>query len=172
MENSQFPVSIVVPIHRIPSDLESILRWLPNAPADFQIIIAHDIQRDLLLRKDKNRIMNSHPNLILLENRFGGPGGARNAGIEHASGKYIAFWDSDDFPLVKNFIEMTDLIDELGAECIFGGYIKRNSITGLEKRFIPQKDNWVFQTSIEPGLWRFLIRRNVLQGVQPDASRI
>lgn len=162
----EISISLVVPIHRIPSDLDSILCWIPSLPSDFQIIIVHDFKESPLSTSQKEKILSSHRNSDLVEGKFNGPGGARNVGIEHMRGKFVAFWDSDDSPVVENVIEMKELLNKLEADCIIGGYFKRNSATGITTQVIPQQNNWIFETSIEPGLWRFLIRRDIMHGIR------
>jgi len=166
MPVDEISISLVVPLHRIPSDLDSILCWIPSLPSDFQIIVVHDFKESPLSTSQKEKILFSHRNLVLVEGKFNGPGGARNVGIEHIRGKFVAFWDSDDSPVVENVIEMRELLIKLEADCIIGGYFKRNSASGITTQVIPQQNNWIIETSIEPGLWRFLIRRDIMHGIR------
>ena len=53
-------------------------------------------------------------NVRLIEAEHGGPGAARNRGIEEALGKYIMFVDADDFLINKE--ETAQCIDILKAE--------------------------------------------------------
>ena len=97
MTNTPF-FSVVVPAFnaasRLPYTLASVLS---QSEADFEVIVVDDCSGDvaeveaLIARLDDSRIrLIKHA-----ENKNGAA--ARNTGIHHATGRYIAFLDADDF---------------------------------------------------------------------------
>ena len=90
-------VSIITPVY----NREEVLRQtvesvLSQSFGDFEYILVNDASTDnsLAILKEYEK-KDSRVKVINLEKNLG-PAGARNAGVEKASGKYIAFLDSDD----------------------------------------------------------------------------
>ena len=96
---SEIKVSVIVPVYNAHSTLVRCLGNLVNQTLpELQLILVNDASTDdslsILLEcerqfPDKILVVNSE------ENR--GPGGARNIGLEYATGEYIGFVDSDDY---------------------------------------------------------------------------
>lgn len=94
---SEVKVSIIVPVYNsekfLPQNIDSIIRQTHKS---LEIIFINDGSSDKSLdileeySKKDNRIK-----IISIENS--GPAKARNIGIDHATGKYICFFDSDDY---------------------------------------------------------------------------
>ncbi|HFI0790196.1 TPA: glycosyltransferase family 2 protein [Streptococcus suis] len=91
-------VSIIVPVYNtedyIGECIESILN---QSLTDIELILVNDCSTDRsldILRKYEQIDSRIH---IIDSPSNTGVGGARNKGIEHASGQYISFVDSDDF---------------------------------------------------------------------------
>lgn len=85
--------SVVIPVY---NRAHLLARALDSVAAqtfrDFEVIVVDDGSSDNIAH-----VVASRPGplrLLSIENR--GPGGARNAGIEAATGEYVAFLDSDD----------------------------------------------------------------------------
>ncbi|MCW5951389.1 MAG: glycosyltransferase family 2 protein [Propionibacteriaceae bacterium] len=89
-------VSVIVPFHNVePYLAECIESILTQAGPTLELLLVDDGSTDAsaaiaaaYARRD--------PRIILLSTPSLGPGGARNAGIRVARGKYLAFVDSDD----------------------------------------------------------------------------
>ena len=88
-------VSVVIPVYGVEQFVEVCVRSvLEQSYEDFEVIIVNDKSPDRSLEiceaiKDPRIRIVTH-----LENR--GLAGARNTGIRHARGEYIAMLDSDD----------------------------------------------------------------------------
>lgn len=91
-------ISVIVPVYNAAGCLHRSLRSvLRQTLPDFELIVVDDcstdesaeILRDYRALDDRVRVFSTAKN--------GGPGAARNVGLGHARGRYIAFLDSDDF---------------------------------------------------------------------------
>lgn len=94
-------LSIIIPYYngmdKIKPCLESIISQNLN-PNDYEIIIVDDCSPQRCLKEDIVAMLPPQDNVLvirLLENRR--QGGARNEGIIHAKGEWIAFIDQDDY---------------------------------------------------------------------------
>ena len=94
--NGGVRLSVIIPAYNcaayLDECLDSVLRQLP---ADCELIVVDDGSTDgtvqLLTGYD-----GKHENLRILYRRHYGVSGARNAGLDTATGKYVAFLDCDD----------------------------------------------------------------------------
>lgn len=91
-------VSIIVPIYNVEQYLEKCLQSLVNQTLeDIEIILVNDASpdhSDVIMKKYAKQYSNI-ATIFLKENLC--LGGARNKGVEQASGEYITFVDSDDY---------------------------------------------------------------------------
>lgn len=125
---SKINVSIIVPVYNQESILNECLGNLVHQTlSDIEIILVNDASTDGSLRimqsckaqfPDLIKIIDSGENL--------GPGGARNLGIEAASGKYIGFVDSDDLASPKMYELLFSMAEETGYDVIDCGYYSQN----------------------------------------------
>lgn len=162
-------VSIIVPVHNSEIYLHKCLDSLVNQSLEeIEIILINDNSTDEsinILQEYKNR----YPNKIILIDlkERQGPGGARNEGINIASGQYIGFVDSDDYVEIEMFEELYNLAisgDYDMVDCCFEN--KR-----VEKFALSTTENTWGKLNIEkrrqliayPGfLWSKIIKRNIL----------
>lgn len=70
---------------------------------NFEVVIVNDGSTDGSL-KIIEEFVNKYENFILVDQKNSGVGVARNSGVKHSSGRYIAFLDSDDF-LEPNYLK-------------------------------------------------------------------
>lgn len=92
-------ISVIIPVYNTEKYIEKCLNSLEEQIMnDFEIIIVNDGSTDNSEEVIKKYIK-EHKNLkiIYLKKENGGLASARNFGVEKASGKYIAFLDSDDY---------------------------------------------------------------------------
>lgn len=91
--------SVVIPTYNRPQQLTSCLAALAKQdyPTDkYQIVVVDDGSRtplNSIVDTDKNQI-----NITLIRQQNAGPAAARNTGVQHAIGDYIAFTDDDCMP--------------------------------------------------------------------------
>lgn len=115
-------VTIITPVYNtadyLPCCLDSIAR---QTFTNYELICVDDSSTD-----NSAEIIESHAEkdgrIVLLRNPGKGAADARNLGLDHASGDYIIFLDSDDFFVETMLEEALDLADEHRADLvIFAG---------------------------------------------------
>lgn len=89
-------VSIILPVYNAKPFLTDCLdRLAAQTFKDFEIIAIDDGSTDTSL--DILKAYQAHePRLHVFTQKNGGPGAARNTGLDHAQGRYITFLDPDD----------------------------------------------------------------------------
>lgn len=115
-------VSIIVPIYNVEKYLDRCVQSIVNQTLnDIEIILVDDgspdncpTMCDEYAQKD-NRIKVIHkPNA--------GLGYARNSGLEIATGKYVAFWDSDDYVELDMCKKLYTIAHDNNADIVFCGF--------------------------------------------------
>lgn len=90
-------VSVIVPVYNTEKYLYKCLNSLINQTLkQIEIIIVNDGSKDSSDSIIK-QFMIENKNIVYIKKDNGGLSSARNVGIDHASGEYIAFVDSDDW---------------------------------------------------------------------------
>ncbi len=121
-------ISIVLPsfnrAHIVPRAIESILG---QTCRDFELIVVDDGSSDnteeVVRRFNDDRI-------VYVRQENAGACAARNNGIAHARGEYIAFQDSDDIWHADKLEKQLKTLQETGADIVF---CRMNRIVGGEK---------------------------------------
>ena len=123
---SMVTVSIIVPMYKVEKYLERCLDSLINQTfQDIEIICVDDGSPDKS-GEIAERYAIQDKRIKVIHKKNAGLGMARNTGIEAASGKFIAFVDSDDY-LEKTMIQaLIDAAVRVNADTAIGGY-SRNS---------------------------------------------
>lgn len=162
-------VSIIVPVHNSEIYLHKCLDSLVNQSLEeIEIILINDNSIDEsinILQEYKNR----YPNKIILidSKERQGPGGARNEGLNIASGQYIGFVDSDDYVEIEMFEELYNLAisgDYDMVDCCFENKrVKKFALSTTENTWGKLNIEKRRQLIAYPGfLWSKIIKRNIL----------
>ena len=120
--------SVVIPSFNRASVLpRAINSVLGHCGPDVEVIVVDDASvddtRDVVRRMFDDRIR-----YIRLQKNRGG-GGARNVGVDHARGDYIAFLDSDDEWLPHHLQNSIGLLEDDGLDGVFSSFfVERNGI--------------------------------------------
>lgn len=98
-------VSVIIPIYNAERHLEECLdSCMEQTLERIEIICINDGSTDSSA-KILERYRTTHANMIVLNQKNQGSGIARNLGIEHANGQFIAFMDSDDYYADKDVLK-------------------------------------------------------------------
>lgn len=137
-------VSVVIPVHNGEKYIEEALRSVraQTTPAE-QVIVVDDGSTDATAR-----IVAAFSDVEYFQQEKSGPGAARNLGISHASGDYIALLDADDLWLPRKLeLQLAASKDNPQAQLFFG----------LTEQFISEdlspeeRENLVVSTEAVPG---------------------
>lgn len=142
MENNYPQISVIVPVYNVekylPQCIDSILK---QDFSDFELLLIDDGSKDKSgLICDEYAWQDKRVKVFHREN--GGVSSARNLGIDHAQGKYIAFIDSDDYIDVDYFsILMRD-----PADLAVTGYVQFSN---------SNEDKIIYHSSFIEAIYRF-----------------
>lgn len=163
-------VSIITPCHNAANVIgQTIDSVLAQDYQDWEMLITDDGSTDNSVEvveayaaKD-NRIK-----LFRLENASGSPAAPRNHSIEHASGKYIAFLDSDDIWEPKKLSEQVAFAEEYNHAIVYSYYEKMSFSGERSNRVVKTADSYNYKDLLRtdgiPWL-TLLVRRDILDGV-------
>ena len=173
--HSPFELTVVIPIGGVDNDYSKLeLNLLAASQFNFQIILVLDglenSQRDQITTFLKSKDPELR-NISFYETNFRNPGAARNFGLKHALGKFIAFWDSDDLADCSKIAQsLSGVADQTDA--IIGAFQQTHSGNSLSRIFRPNRWSWRVELLLRPGFWRVLYRRNKLESAQFGNSRM
>ena len=118
-------VSIILPYYRKINYIKKTINSILNQSfKDFEIILIYDDENleDLFIIEEDFK---KNPKIKIIKNTKNlGAGISRNIGIKHATGKIIAFVDSDDFWLPDKLDKQTRFMQENNFDFTFCNYEK------------------------------------------------
>lgn len=170
-----FDLSVVIPIGGIGNDFSKLeLNILAASEFHFQVILVLDglqnSQREQIVTFVKSRCP-EFKNVSFYETSFQSPGAARNFGLNHASGKFITFWDSDDLANCSKIAESLARAPEK-IDAIVGGFQQTKAGNSSSRIFRVKRWSWRVDLLVCPGFWRILYRRDRLGCAQFGKSRM
>jgi len=169
-------VSIIIPISLMADRLGGLTEILDQVIAEgVEVILVHDFQDEATstqLTEISNQRMNLG-DLHLIEARYGGPGLARNAGLQAATRKYVVFWDSDDLVYVPNFIEFVGEVLEANSDLGIAEFVLKKNETLRRFHISGESFSDAFRfLAIYPGLWRYVFKRETIEDLKFIESRM
>lgn len=120
-------ISVIVPIYNTAAYLSRCIESLVNQTySDLQIILIDDGSTDSS-GKIADEWQTKDPRIEVYHQLNQGQSAARNVGLQHARGEYIAFVDSDDYIDSNYFSTMLQAADDT-TDCVQTGYrrVKQN----------------------------------------------
>ncbi|WP_025729903.1 glycosyltransferase family 2 protein [Atopobacter phocae] len=114
--------SVIIPAFNVDHILENTLESIYSQTfTEFEVIVINDESSD-----DTEKILlefsRKHSNFIYQTVSNGGPGKARNKGIELATGKYLLFFDADDAIPKHTLMTYYNLMKTEDVDLIVSGY--------------------------------------------------
>ena len=96
-ENLNAKISVIIPVYNVEKYLERCVESVMRQTyQNLEVILVNDGSTDGSPEICK-RLKEKYPKIILINKTNGGLSSARNAGLEAATGDYVAFLDSDDW---------------------------------------------------------------------------
>lgn len=165
-------ISLVMPVYNVENFLSKALTSVENQTfKDFEMIIVDDGSSDKSY-EIAEEFRSKNPNFKLIKQENSGPAAARNTGVMHCKGEYIAFMDSDDY-LEKNFLEeLYKLAKKTGADitcCNFNMYFPNkklkiympfNSLPGVYTKSKALR-KLILDVSVHYFIWNKLYKREL-----------
>lgn len=134
-------VSIIIPIYNVQKYIRRCLdSVLAQTYRNLEIICVDDCGQDKSM-EIVEQYYNKYPDIIKIvySSENVGLGGARDKGIQEASGEYLSFIDSDDY-IKRDYIEKyMEAAKKTRADLVVGGYI-RASKTKCKEYPVKTKD--------------------------------
>lgn len=107
-------ISVIIPVYNTEKYIKKCISSLANQTMqEFEVVIVNDGSTDNskeIIQDCINKKLIK--NIVYLEKKNGGLSDARNYGVQHAKGKYIAFLDSDDYIDKDLFCKLEQYIDK------------------------------------------------------------
>jgi len=121
-------VSIIVPVYNAKETLIKCVSSLVNQTLqDIEIILVNDCSKDnsfLIMRLLEQQF--SDKLIIIDSDKNRGAGGARNIGLQYASGEYIGFVDSDDEVAPTMYEKLYNKAKEANYDIVDCGFYKED----------------------------------------------
>lgn len=163
-------LSVVIPIHNEQDNVEPLLQGISKAlqDIDYEVVLVDDRSTDQT--RQRARALASE-RVLLVELRMNyGQSTAMAAGVDHASGEYVAFMDGDlqndptDIPM------MLDMIRSGDWDIVAGN--RKNRKDGFVLRKVPSRiANWLIRRITKVGIHDFgctlkIMRRETAEELQ------
>lgn len=166
-------VSVIIPAYNAEKFIRKCLDSLVNQTLkEIEMIIINDESKDNTLNVLKE-YKKKYPDMInIINQKNAGPGGARNAGLECATGEYIAFVDSDDYidlHMLQYLYEEAKKKDYDMVVCdsytVYPDHTvyQDSGITKETKKVGDIKRNMIFSYAV---LWNKIYKRSLLEDVR------
>ena len=174
-------ISVIIPVYNVASQLDRCMESVTNQTyTDLEIIVINDGSTDSSGQIcDEWSKKDARIKVIHQENS--GQSKARNAGLEHATGAYIAFVDSDDWIPIDIYQHVIDLFNQYDCDVVDFQPLSVMNETDvkIEKNMkgrvevVKGRDNILYdymykgQTQKSPfTVWRKVFRRELFQNIQ------
>lgn len=157
-------VSVIVPFYNVEGYIEKCLETLVNQTLqDIEIILINDGSQDRSIHIVQKFIQRYPNKIVYLEKENGGLSDARNFGIPHAKGEYIAFLDSDDYvekDMYEKLYEIAKKENSDMVQCNFYWEYPDKRKEG-EMLIYDNKNKMLENARVEA--WNKLIKREILE---------
>lgn len=174
-------ISVIIPVYNVPDHVGDCIASLQaQTLGDFQAIVVDDGSTDDSAARARQAI-GDDPRFTLISQDNRGLSGARNTGLKHAAGQFVAFVDSDDRVAPDYLRHMWQALEDTGADWVACGIefcfpdgtrTRHSAIHGQAARHssgrVTRFDLTRWEDAIRhfPSAWNKLYRRSLIQGLQ------
>ncbi len=154
-------ISVIMPVYNVKDFLENAIECvLAQSFDDFELIIVDDGSTDGSSQICDKYVNTPRVKVFHLEN--GGVAGARNFGLEKASGKYVAFFDSDDCTEPDMLAKMLECAQNTGAQIVISGFHMEYFENGRQLDYIVSDDDKTYNADEFKQAFYRLLKKNLL----------
>ena len=126
-------ISIIVPVYNVETYLETCLESLAQpSNSDLEVVMVDDGSTDSSA-EIAARYVERDPRFKLVHQKNAGLGAARNTGVPHATGEFIAFVDSDDVVPRHAYELLVGALDRTGSDFASGNVTMRLTVAPCSK---------------------------------------
>lgn len=168
-------ISVILPVYNVQDFIGDCLESvISQTHKDIEIICVNDFTMDNSMSVVKEYAKRDKRIKIVHNARNRGLGGARNAGLDAASGEYIIFVDTDDKLMPDMVARLYKTLLETGADMVFCDLYLQNAANTLTPHkpfhdpvfasradFHPQKAIWEF-SDIWPSAWNKIYKKEII----------
>lgn len=162
-------VSVVLPIYNVEPYLERSINSVVNQTyRNLEIILVDDGSPDNCPQIcDEWKSRDSRIKVVHKQNA--GLGMARNSGLKEATGKYICFFDSDDYVKADIIEKCINFAEKNKADIVIYGFSNVDSQGNIIKTTIPNTKKCVYEGSeVQEVFLPDLIAPNIVTGTKSD----
>lgn len=117
-------LSVIVPVYNVENYIEKCIKSLQKQTfKNFEVLVIDDESQDKSIDIVKKLTINDK-RFKVISQKNKGLGGARNTGIENATGKYLFFLDSDDYIEEKTFQVLVDYMNNNNVDIAVYDYFR------------------------------------------------
>jgi CDP-glycerol glycerophosphotransferase len=128
-------ISVVVPFYNNEDLLGDCLQSIAAQTfADLQVVMVDDGSTDGGAAIARS-YADADPRFTLITKQNGGPGQARNCGLQHVTGEYLAFVDGDDMLPSHAYERLLHAVQASGSDFVSGG-VERIGPSGINPSFL------------------------------------
>ncbi len=135
-------LSIIVPVYNVEEYIRPCVESIFKQGLDestYEVILVNDGTKDNSFEVIED-IVNSHSNIIIVEQKNQGLSAARNTGMTKASGDYILFLDSDDLLIENTLGKLTAALSSSSPDILYAGFVKMTNEEIDTRRMVAQED--------------------------------
>ncbi|MDR1104050.1 MAG: glycosyltransferase [Endomicrobium sp.] len=165
-------VSVIIPVYNTEKYLRQCLDSVVNQTLkDIEIICINDGSTDNSLQI-LNEYANKDNRIVVINSTNEGAEASRNKGLVISNGKYLMFWDSDDFFELDALEEFYDTAEENQCDIVLSFYKKYCDITGNinliklgsfpDKKIFYKEDSPRLIRIFTPNVWSKFFKRNFI----------
>jgi glycosyltransferase involved in cell wall biosynthesis len=161
-------LTVIVPISQMAGKLENFQSWISSlAKLPIKVVVVHDYVESETSNQVREIIWKAGNSRIhFLEGIYGGPGTARNAGLDDVSSEWVCFWDSDDLPNTHIALKMISSAT-ISNEVLIGNFQITNYQDPSQSAEILHHGK-LRNIGANPGLWRMIFRTESLGSIRFD----
>lgn len=157
-------ISIIIPIYNSEKYLKKGLdSCIEQTYDNIEIICVDDASTDGSKEFVENYVKKYPEKVVqICLKKNVGQGGARNAGIEAAKGKYICFLDSDDYLDTNLCKDVFEVVKDTNADLVYFDFYKVNANEIYPVELISQEDVPYWHHNTGCAVWLQVIKKEIL----------